>query len=85
MENLITSWEAMNWAKEDGQEVAMILLDFEKASNRIAWGFVIGMLKAFGFLEVYCKWINVLFKDASIVIDVNGSLSEPIVLQRSIR
>ena len=43
------------------------------------------MLKAFGFPEYYCKWINVLFKDANTVIDVNGCLSEPIVLERSIR
>ena len=35
LENLITSWEAMNWAKESGQEVAMILLDFEKAYDRV--------------------------------------------------
>ena len=31
LENLITSWEAMNWAKDSRQDVAMILLDFEKA------------------------------------------------------
>lgn len=39
----------MHWAKEDGQNVAMILLDFEKAYDRIEWPFVIGMLRAFGF------------------------------------
>lgn len=57
----------------------------EKAYDRIEWGFVTDMLKAFGFPEIYCNWINVLFKDASTVIDVNGCLSEPIVLERSIR
>ena len=53
LENLITSWEAMHWAKENGQEVAMILLDFEKAYDRIEWCFFIGMLKAFGFTKKY--------------------------------
>ena len=47
----------MNWAKNDGQDVAMTLLDFEKAYDRIEWGFVTGILKAFGFLEYYCKWL----------------------------
>ena len=35
LENLIIGWEAMHWAKENGQEMAMILLDFEKAFDRI--------------------------------------------------
>ena len=85
LENLITNWEAMHWAKENGQEVAMILLDFEKTYDRIEWCFVIGMLKAFGFPNKYCDWISILFNETSTVIDVNGNLSEPIRLQRSIR
>ena len=63
----------------------MILLDFEKAYDRIEWCFVIGMLKAFGFPNKYYDWINILFNEASTVIDVNGNLSKPIRLQRSIR
>ena len=63
----------------------MILLGFEKVYDRIEWCFVIGMLKAFGFPKKYCDWISILFNEASIVIDVNGNLSEPIRLQRSIR
>ena len=68
LENIITSWEAMNWAKESSQEVAMILLDFEKAYDRVEWPFVLGMLKAFGFPYYFCKWVEILFKDASTVI-----------------
>lgn len=83
--NLITSWEAMNWAKDDKQNAAMVLLDFEKAYDRIEWPFVVNMLEAFGFPKVLCKWVNILFKDSSIVIDVNGELSECIPLGRSIR
>ena len=63
----------------------MILLDFEKAYDRIEWCFVIGMLKAFGFPKKFCDWINILFNEASTIIDVNGNILEPIRLQRSIR
>lgn len=31
LENLITCWEAMNWAKASGQDCAMFLRDYEKA------------------------------------------------------
>jgi len=58
----------------------MILLDFEKAYDRVEWCFVICMLKAFGFPKKYYDWINILFNEASTIIDVNGNLSEPIRL-----
>ena len=39
LENLITCWEAMNWAKASGQDCAMLLIDYEKAYDRIELGF----------------------------------------------
>ena len=47
LENLVTSWETMHWAKADNQNLAMILLDFEKAYDKIEWHFVIARLKQF--------------------------------------
>ena len=43
------------------------------------------MLQAFGFPEFLCRWIKVLFKDSSTIIDVNDNLSSSIPLGRSIR
>lgn len=80
LENLITSWKAMNSAKASRQDVAMILVDFEKAYDRFEWPFVIGMLKAFGFPYYFCKWIEILFKDPSTIIEINGEFSKPIIL-----
>lgn len=47
--------------------------------------FVRGMLHAFGFPLYICKWIEILIKDSSTVIDINGKLTDSIILQRSIR
>lgn len=58
----------------------MIMLDFEKAYDRIEWSFVLGMLKTFGFPPFFCSWISIILKDSSIVIDVNGEITNPIVL-----
>lgn len=41
LENLISSWEVMEWAKNANQEVAMFLLDLKKEYDRIEWGFII--------------------------------------------
>ena len=55
LENLITCWEAMNWAKASGQDCAMFLIDYEKAYDWIEWGFVMMMLEALGFSAHYCR------------------------------
>lgn len=85
LENLITSWEAMNWAKSSNQNVAIFLLDFEKAYDRIEWNFIDIMLKAFGFPNIFCNYIKILLKDAMAQVEINGSLSDPFPLTRSIR
>jgi hypothetical protein len=85
LENLITSWEALNWANITNQDAAMFLLDFEKAYDRIEWNFIIMMLDAFGFPPFFCNVVKMLLKDAYAQVDVNGSLSAPFPLGRSIR
>ncbi|XP_059075477.1 secreted RxLR effector protein 78-like [Cryptomeria japonica] len=85
LENLITSWEAMEWARTSNQDAAMFLFDYEKAYDRVEWEFIIMMLESFGFLGEFCQIVKVLLHDASAQIDINGSLSTPIVLSRSIR
>ncbi|XP_059076776.1 uncharacterized protein LOC131876029 [Cryptomeria japonica] len=64
--------------------VAMFLLDFEKAYDRIEWSFINMMLQAFGFPSFFCGIVNMFLKDAHAQIDVNGSLST-FPLGRSIR
>lgn len=80
LENLITNWEAMEWAKTSNQEVAMVLLDFEKAYDRIECAFV-RLMEAFGFPDSFCNTVVTLFKDAVAQVDVNGSLSEQFALE----
>ncbi|XP_059077114.1 secreted RxLR effector protein 78-like [Cryptomeria japonica] len=75
----------MEWVKTSGQNAAMFLPDFEKAYDRVEWGFILMMLEAFGFPGEFCKWVIILLKDALTQVEVNGSLSQNITLSRSIR
>lgn len=63
----------------------MVLLDFEKAYDRIEWEFVIRVLERLGFPPSFYRWVKILFKDSNMVIQVNGELSILICLRRSIR
>lgn len=75
LENLITSWEAMEWARILDQKVAMFLLDFEKAYDGIEWGFISTMLQAFGFPKIFCQFVQILLRDAHAQVEINGPIS----------
>jgi len=40
IDNIFMAQEAMSYAKESGQDLVLLLLDFEKAYDRISWSFV---------------------------------------------
>ncbi|XP_057849360.2 uncharacterized protein LOC131060216 [Cryptomeria japonica] len=75
----------MEWAKCSNQNSAMLLLDFEKAYDRIEWKFILMMLEAFGFPSFFCSAVQTLLKDASAQVEINGILSPSFPLSRSIR
>ncbi|XP_059068871.1 uncharacterized protein LOC131859296 [Cryptomeria japonica] len=75
----------MEWAKTSNQNIAMLLLDFEKAYDRVEWAFIIMMLAAFGFLKEFCQLVQILLKDASAQLDINGSITNAFNLGRSTR
>ncbi|XP_059068323.1 uncharacterized protein LOC131858872 [Cryptomeria japonica] len=75
----------MEWARSSNQDAAMFLLDYEKAYDRVEWEFIIMMLESFSFPGEFCQIVKVLLHDASAQIDINGSLSPPIVFSLSIR
>jgi len=41
--------ESMDWVVESSQPMVMLLLDFEKAYDRVEWGFLEGTLMTMGF------------------------------------
>ena len=55
LENLITAREAMDWAKCSHHNATLLLLDFEKAYDRVEWKFIIMMLQSFGFPPYFCN------------------------------
>ena len=62
-----------------------ISLDQEKAFDRVSWPYMYKVLESFGFDNKFIHWIKVIYADISSSVIVNGHISEPFVLERSVR
>lgn len=49
-----------------------IKIDFDKAYDRIEWQFILAMLKVLGFGLVFIKSISLVFKDASMMLNMKN-------------
>ncbi|CAL4097882.1 unnamed protein product, partial [Meganyctiphanes norvegica] len=64
---------------------AIINLDWEKAFDRVNWGFLINIMKQFGFPELIIKWVCTLHANLQSVCMVNGYLTPPFDIKRGVR
>ncbi len=70
---------------ESNQDLVLLLLDFEKAFNRIEWDFLFTALTKLGFSNTWVKWVHTLYHKASSAIKINGEAGLVFQLVRSVR
>ena len=85
LDNIFLAFEAIEWTKENNQDLCMLLLDFEKAYDRVNWTFLKQTMEQMGFHEQWITQVMSLNLNASASILVNGQSSKPFKLQRSMR
>ncbi len=83
--NTFLAQEAQDWAKESDQDLVLLLLDFEKAFDRIKWSFLFEALAKLGFCPQWIRWVSSLYGSASSAIKLNGVEGSPFPLARSVR
>lgn len=84
LDNIFLAFESIEWALENNLEINMLLLDFEKAYDRVSWTFLKHTMDKMGFHD---KWINQVMSlnmNAAASVVVNGEQSKTFKLQRSI-
>jgi hypothetical protein len=62
-----------------------LLLDFEKAFDRIEWSFLFEALAKFGFCPYWIRWVSSMYRLASSAIKLNGVEGSTFPLARSVR
>ena len=85
IENLQINRDIINYAKDQKIAGAIITLDQEKAFDRVSWNLLLKVLMKFNFGEKMCQRIEIIYKNITSKVKVNGHLSQPFVLKRGVR
>ena len=75
----------MAMATKTNQNLAILLLDFEKAYDRVDWGFLEGTLSRFGFADEWIRGVSALYSCASSKVLLAGGKGASFKLSRSVR
>ncbi|KAI5061726.1 hypothetical protein GOP47_0024231 [Adiantum capillus-veneris] len=76
---------AMDWASSSGQPLALLLLDFEKAYDKLDWDFLEGTLLRMGFPDAWICGVAALYRLAWCAITIAGCTSRSFQLFRLVR
>jgi hypothetical protein len=85
LDNTFLAQEALDWVEESDQDLVLLLLDFEKAFDRIEWGFMFKALAKLGFCNQWIYWVRSLYHSVSSAIKLNGVVGSNFPLARSVR
>jgi len=85
LDNTFLAQEAQDWAKESNQDLVLLLLNFEKAFDKIEWSFLFEALAKLGFCPQWIRWVSSLYGSASLAIKLNGVEGSTFPLARLMR
>jgi hypothetical protein len=77
--------ETLEWAEESDQDLVLLLLNFEKAFDKIEWGFLFTALVKLGFNDTWVRWVRSLYQTTSLAIKVNGAIGPDFQLARFVK
>ncbi len=84
LDNVFMAQEGLGWAEESNQDLVLLLLDFEKAFDKIEWD-LFKALEKLGFSRTWIHWVSSLYKEATSAIKINELPGPDFKLQRSVR
>ena len=84
-ENTRYIYDLMSYTENNNIPGLLMLLDFEKAFDTVAWSFLYKVLYFFGFGDNLIKWVRILNTEIKASILQCGFLSEQLDIQRGCR
>jgi hypothetical protein len=65
---------ALHETKRRGDIGVVVKLDFEKAYDKVHWGFLLKCLEMRGFSSKWCEWIGKVLQHGIVVVRLNDQL-----------
>jgi hypothetical protein len=83
--SLAWAYEYLHYCHKSRKEVAVLKLDFEKAFDKVDHSFILAVLRAKGFGEQWCTWIQQILQTANSVALLNGVPGATFKCKRRVR
>lgn len=83
--NLSRFFNIIHLAKSRPDHTVAVVLDTEKAFDRLEWPYLFKVLAQFGFGHTFINWVRTLYYNPKAKITTNGQISSPFSLHRSSR
>ena len=84
-DNVLLLWEAMALADRSVSSSTILMLDFEKAYDRVLWPFLENVMRALGLPHKWRNCTSALYRTATSSVLMAGSRGPAFQLQRSVR
>ena len=84
-EAIRSTYDIIQWAKENDKTGIILLIDFEKAYDSLSFSYIKKCLKYFNFGESLIKWVDLLLHNFSAVINHCGNISKRFNIGRGAR
>ena len=85
LDNLHLMRNVIDYVNSKNIKAAILSLDQSKAFDRVSHDYLFSVLDKLGFGENFISWIRLLYTDARSSIYVNGQVSVPFNISRSVR
>ncbi len=69
----------------DNSPEIVVLVDAEKAFDRVEWGYLFAVLKNFGFGDKYISWMRLLYISPHASVHTNNVSSDNFVVEHGTR
>jgi hypothetical protein len=77
--------ETIQWARESGQDMVLLKLDFQKAYDIVSLPFLFQVMEALGVPHSFAQWIQLLFMGTKGTVHLNGTAIATFPMMRGVR
>ena len=84
-DNIRLLYDVINFSKEQNKTGLLLLIDFEKAFDSVAWSFIKKSLVYFNFKNDIIQWIETFYKRIKSTVIINGNPTPWFPIERGCR